>query len=311
MKKMSALEAPVRSQLDGRSDSTLKTLLVPSAQKSKSKYHLIGSCDDRGVARNGGRRGTRFAPQAIEWAFSIMQNNQVRPLGEVSLENLAPKASFEVDQKSWSEYWCEHFGQFFKSASVHIGGGHDHIYPLIQGLDQALTQKGDERAISILNLDAHLDTRTDSCVHSGTPLRQIANNCSRRVHIIQWGIHDSANSKSTCTPLPAPHHTTIISLEETKKIVDQVAHILELIKDDHLIISLDSDAIDGASMRAVSAVNARGLPSEEVFALVIGLAHRANVFGIYEYNPIFEDLSNYGARMLAKLVLSYFEHASV
>ena len=51
---------------------------------------------------------------------------------------------------------------------IHLGGGHDHIYPLLR----ALSAQNDR--ITVINIDAHLDTRTDDLPHSGTPFRQFA-----------------------------------------------------------------------------------------------------------------------------------------
>lgn len=305
MKKTAPLDSQIRDQLKDRKNSTLAPLLKKDLENATA--YFMCSPDDRGVMRNGGRKGARFAPEAITCAFSLMQNHSDIDFKALCLIELKARADFEVDQKNdaltWNNYWKKNLG----NPTIHLGGGHDHIYPLLAGLDQALCKNSDKRGVCVLNLDAHLDTRTDKLSHSGTPFRNAARSFSRPLHMIQWGIHRSANSMSTTAALPAPHKTTLIKLEETLALSNPLQKILELKGEDHLIISLDADVLDGSFMRAVSAVNARGLSSEHVFELIQGLAHDSLALGIYEYNPIFDDLSNYGARMLGKLALSYLE----
>lgn len=307
MKKTPPLAAHLKEQLQNRSLSTLATVMKPQTQITKNGRYLIGSSDDRGVMRNGGRKGARFAPQAILRAFSIMQKNQSPDLEVISYSARENGENFEADQLRWSKEWAQHFTQASDACTIHLGGGHDHIYPLLKGLDDSLTERGDSTPMVVINFDAHLDTRIDSHPHSGTPFRQAAKELSRPLHLIQWGIHASANSVATCEALPSPHRTTLVSYEEVHKIEDPAQYLLNLVGSDHLVLSLDADALDGSVMRAVSAVNARGLKSDHLFDCVESLAAKAKVLGIYEYNPIFDDLSNYGARLLAKLCLSFFE----
>lgn len=310
MKKTLPLAAHLKEQLQNRSLSTLATVMKSQTQVTKNGCYLIGSSDDRGVMRNGGRKGARFAPQAIMRAFSIMQKNQSPELGQIYSSARELTSDFEADQLRWSQEWAQYFTQASTASTIHLGGGHDHIFPLLMGLDQSLKQSGDSKALVVVNFDAHLDTRTDLYAHSGTPFRQAAKELSRPLHLIQWGIHASANSLSTCEALNSPHRTTLVSYEEVQKISNPAEHLLNLVGSDHLVLSLDADAIDGAIMRAVSAVNARGLKSDHIFECIESLARKAKAFGIYEYNPIFDDLSNYGARLLAKLCLSFFEARS-
>lgn len=308
MKKLSPLTAVIKDQLSTRSETTLKKLFEQEGGRSL----FVESPDDWGVARNGGRRGARFAPQAILSALKSFQNNSSSELGALKRHTLEstfmrPQLSFEELQSTHTKIWQTLFSETAPTRYIHLGGGHDHIYPLLAGYDLYLNSQGDKRGLTILNLDAHLDTRVDHSPHSGTPFRQFAQETKRQVHMIQWGIHFSANSKSTCEPLPKPHRTTLVGLEETKRIESAAKYVRQLAADDHLIISLDADAIDGSELAAVSAVNPRGLRAEDVFTLVGELSRDAQIFGIYEYNPVFDDLSNYGARMLAKLILTYLE----
>lgn len=309
MKKQKPLEQSIKDQLATRSETTLRTLLGSEGAQT----YFVTSPDDLGVARNGGKKGARFAPQAILASLLSYQNNLKREIGGIKIQELenSTKQSglgFVELQRLHAKKWEEIFGHMNSTMNfIHLGGGHDHIYPLLSGFNSHLERTKDKRGIAILNLDAHLDTRTDKAPHSGTPFRQFAQECKRPIHMIQWGIHHSANSKATCQALPSPHKTSLITLEETQKIENAGDYIRNLAADNHLIVSLDADAIDGSELGAVSAVNPRGLRSTQVFDLVSDLSRDAQVFGIYEYNPIYDDLSNYGARMLAKLALTFME----
>ena len=310
MKKTLPLAAHLKEQLQNRSLSTLTTVMKPQTQGTNDARSFITSSDDRGVMRNGGRKGARFAPQAIMRAFSLMQKNQSPDLGQISYSARELTGDFEADQLRWTQEWAQHFSQESAISTIHLGGGHDHIYPMLIGLDQSLKQSGDSKPMVVVNFDAHLDTRTDLYAHSGTPFRQVAKELSRPLHLIQWGIHASANSLSTCEALNSPHRTSLVTYEDVHKIINPAQHLIKLVGSDHLILSLDADALDGSIMRAVSAVNARGLKSDHLFDCIESLAPQAKALGIYEYNPIFDDLSNHGARLLAKICLSFWEKQS-
>jgi formiminoglutamase len=68
--------------------------------------------------------------------------------------------------------------------------------------------------------------------------------------------------------------------------------------------SLDSDAIDAGVMEGVSAVNHKGLPLQFVDELLTYCLDvlKTKHFGIYEYNPVFDNLSQKGARALSSLI---------
>ena len=58
-------------------------------------------------------------------------------------------------------------------------------------------------------------------------------------------------------------------------------------------------------MEAVSAVNPEGLPMQrvrDIFAFYQDLPQQKKIYGIYEYNPVFDNLSCKGARTLAALI---------
>src|SRR5690606_26545708 len=138
---------------------------------------------------------------------------------------------------------------------AHLGGGHDHIYPLLQALSH-------HKRIIVLNIDAHADTRLDSSPHSGTPFRQFASIYAGDFHLYQLGLHAWANSESTLSDLPKGKEYIFWSDDLGKEGV--IAGIFENLRKDIdentvVVFSLDADALSGYEIPGVSAVNGKGL----------------------------------------------------
>lgn len=266
---------------------------------------IIESGDDLGVVRNLGRKGSRYAPRVI-----------LNHLKKFSLPAKNPKILTYQAQSSLDDFNARqnenaklitHALEKHPNKVVHLGGGHDHIYPLLKAIDKKNIK------INILNIDAHLDTRVDPIAHSGTPFRQFLNEAKSNFKIFQTGIHEFANSKSTKSDLgPNISVQTFKDLSGethffTKK-SQSISHFIHQ-ECDYLIISLDADAIDASAMEAVSAVNPAGIPVSfvnQILSEIKGTTAKT-VFGIYEYNPLFDNLSSKGAKTLSYLINNYLE----
>ncbi len=271
----------------------------------KTQLKILTASSDIGVVRNGGRRGSNFGPQAI-------------------LSNLLKLASHQTENKfSIHEVGTSGFEQeaeinnilpFIKTgeAILNLGGGHDHIFPFLCALNKSY------KKITVINIDAHLDTRQDKTYHSGTPFRQFSEIMDGEFHLVQFGIHDFANPDSNFLPLKNGK-MDIVSFQEIKNNTSNFSlssiPILNKIlqnnySDDHAIIfSLDCDAIDSGVMEGVSAVNHHGLPLyivEEILEYLTS-TFRIKFFGIYEYNPIYDNLSEKGSKAIANLIYKLIE----
>ena len=108
----------------------------------------------------------------------------------------------------------------------------------------------------------------------------------------------------------------IIYTGELNKITDPIELVdrifescpFEIAKETNLFISIDSDAISSSVMEAVSAVNHDGINPKHLLDWVNMLKEfpcKTQVLGIYEYNPVFENLSQKGARYLAGLIYTF------
>lgn len=256
---------------------------------------FIKCSSDTGVRLNLGRAGARFSPNAIIEVFKKMSHHNLKSKFtqiEVS-DSLLEKSNFKKSQIKES-------GKIFDLIQkevrfIHLGGGHDHIFPLLKALDD----KYDE-LFYIVNLDAHLDTRIDNIHHSGTPFRDFDRISSKKHKLIQYGIHNYSNSDSTFSKL---ENLDQVSYEKGNK--DFYDEISKIPKESFVLLSLDADAIDSSQMQAVSAVNHNGIKLEEIRNIIKLFKKHKLILGIYEYNPIYDDLSQKGAKNLSSLIYEF------
>jgi formiminoglutamase len=293
--------------LENRSSERLEKLFFndPSAL---SLADIFFHQSDIGVIRNGGRNGARFAPKAI---YSILKK-----LAWHGPWNHKITTHFFSDQKFEKENFIDAQSKEFEKISEHlnksplsiqIGGGHDHIYPFLR----AISRK--HKKIICFNIDAHCDTRTDKEPHSGTPFRQFTDLQSTEFELHQIGIHSYSNSVTTMSPLSnakVDFHFSPIEMNLNQKIES----ILKSIDDDVAVVfSLDLDALEAGIMEGVSAVNHQGITSrevQEILQTVLNSKKGKKYFGFYEYNPLYDNLSQKGARFVASLIFKILESNS-
>ena len=110
-----------------------------------------------------------------------------------------PKSIYDFKVKALDESVIN-FASFKGKKIFHLGGGHDHIYPLLMSLEKTQNYKH----LKVLNLDAHLDTRTDEFAHSGTPFRQFAEATKVIVEVQTISPFETSNAKQAkCNALVA------------------------------------------------------------------------------------------------------------
>lgn|GEM_PF-492536 len=306
---------PSMDDLLANSETTKKTT------QTNNDIPILLSNDDEGVVRNNGRRGSAFGPEAIlnnlktfitpENFNSCLKSTSISPVKQVS-------QSYDQRQwiscLEWQKLWQSLGGEgIFKSQNpgkliIHLAAGHDHIYPLlwsIHPLSKNFKSSGPLK-LDIVNLDAHTDTRTDSWSHSGTPFRQWNKFLEQakppiQCRLLQYGIHRYANPQDNYSQLEKTSFQ-VIHNQETQLFPHAIKN--HFLNSDIAILSLDADAISGHEMTAVSAVNPHGLARESVVKAVMDFmtsAAKIKIFGIYEYNPVFEKLGGPDLRFLASL----------
>ena len=270
-----------------------------SQDASTAKALFLMSSSDWGVCRNGGRRGSRFAPEAISNVLKKMTAvSEPSPLYFREVSYSDEEEDFVRAQEKSARCIKETWSRFPGDKIFHIGGGHDHIFPLLMSLR-------DEKAIHVVNIDAHLDTRAEPLFHSGTPFRQFADLYRGHFRLTQMGIQTFSNNFSSYENLSA--EMVIFSPDEILNNREMLEEKIAFSRDELTLLSLDCDALNAESMEAVSAVNPAGLPLEcvrEIFHYYGKIEQEKKIYGIYEYNPLFDNLSQKGARALASLIYS-------
>lgn len=288
------------AHLEKRSQDQIISRWHTTDDKKDVDVLIFTTEDDLGVSLNGGRPGARWASEAI---LNVL-NKMVAPEKPLLLkrENLTSDCQkLEDKQNEYSKAIQTKIEVWNPKLVIHLGGGHDHIYPLLMALKK--------EELLVVNIDPHLDTRVDPIAHSGTPFRQFSKE-KTKWKLIQWGTHQYANA-------PANYH----NLENVMQIIDdrsisrdnERSHAIirhEIASwSGQPILSLDADALSASVMTGVSAVNPLGLSAEEVarvFETYATTTRGRGIIGIYEYNPLFDDLSQKGARYLSQLLWNVF-----
>lgn len=286
-------------KMENRDQFRIKSLFTNDNTPKIAKFFT--SSNDLGVIRNGGRNGARFAPKAILFEFKKLNFPQSwSQFNFQQFEVCTNTTDFNHMQSDSKVTIKDNIDE--KSKLIHLGGGHDHIYPFVSALIKKFNKK-----IKIINIDAHLDTRTDSAFHSGTPFRQLDSEFSNQIELYQIGIHPFANVESNYREMKCKH--IIREVNDINEIRYDLTKFLQEDASDYItVISLDCDALCASQMEAVSAVNHHGIKYEQLFELssiIYNLSTGPCHLGIYEYNPIYENLSNKGARLLAAYLYNY------
>ncbi|HXH30515.1 MAG TPA: arginase family protein [Bacteriovoracaceae bacterium] len=258
------------------------------------------------MIRNSGRNGARFAPASLLATFKrLTQTSSFKDqlLLEIEVASVEEEErNFHQAQEQESQRIRSILREHPAARIVHIGGGHDHIYPLL------LAYAGTYKEILVINIDAHADTRTDESFHSGTPFRQFADGFKGRFELFQVGLNRFANSSTTLEPLTRGEHRILWRKEMSAARLDAFFEEMKksVMTETLVVFSLDADAIDAAHVPGVSAVNPEGLSMAEVQDLwkrylELGFKHPP-VMGVYELNPVYDTLAGLSMRTIAGVV---------
>lgn len=298
--------------LENASTRDSERVIMNRTKPSEADILFFKSSSDIGTIRNYGRRGAGFAPEAILNVVKKLASHNEQTWSDIEV------AKPELEEEDFSHAQSEYaitlstaLESYTKAQKfIYLGGGHDHVYPLLKALNTK------SKKIKVINIDAHLDTRIDEFYNSGTPFRQFANEFDGKFELIQLGIHDFANSKTTMNELGKAKEV-VATYDDLKHLTQNFVNNRKLfermIPYDHealYLFSLDADALDAGIMEGVSAVNHRGLPYHFIEELLTYAQDvlRVKHYGFYEYNPIYDNLSQKGARAIASLIYKIMDH---
>jgi formiminoglutamase len=301
---------PSLTQSQKRFQESVGALFSAPMKTSKNTCLFLKSSTDVGVIRNGGRNGARFAPQSFISTFKKFAQNQT--LAELSFIDIEVSShddemkDFYTSQLNESERIQAAIKNHPGTRIVHLGGGHDHVYPLLKATSAAF------KKVVVINIDAHADTRTDDSFHSGTPFRQFSKEFAGDFELFQIGLHPFANSFSTLTQLEKGKMEVLWMNEfnETTLTAFFKKIELEVTNETLVVFSIDADALNGSEVPGVSAVNPAGLSRAQLLQVwekyqELKKSHLP-VIGIYELNPVYDSLASLSMRTMASFVFETF-----
>jgi formiminoglutamase len=272
---------------------------------------LLGFACDAGVARNHGRTGAREGPQALRAMLANMPA-LAGPLGDAGDVVCMP-----VDDNDGLEAAQQELAQSVAAllAASHrpivLGGGHEMAFGTFCGLAQSLTGADKPPRIGILNLDAHFDLRLAARANSGTPFRQIADECCARGWAFNYcclGVSRFANTQALFDRAAALGVRTLLDEQMTSNdgaaIVATLSGFLERV--DHLYFTICLDVLPAALAPGVSAPAARGVALDVIEPIIdlVAASGKLRVADIAELNPthdIDQRTARVGARLVARL----------
>ena len=283
----------IKESFKERSQSKISKILDGNEGESL----LLTSSSDIGVIRNSGRQGARLGARALKNELAKLEApinfNQKIKLVEVADQQLEIN-DFDKAQRQEAELIKKQLNQKYRKV-IHLGGGHDHIYPLLMAMEEY-------KNILILNIDAHLDTRVDDWAHSGTPFRQFSDQTTSEFNLLQLGVHSETNNSKNYTKLNNGHMKPLpfTKQEHLENILQEISEI----NHDCLVLSIDCDGIDSNDVEAVSAPAYCGTPFHLVEELILKLKDdpTPQFLGVYEFNPTFDSVSGKSAKKVSWLI---------
>ncbi|HZW21932.1 formimidoylglutamase [Noviherbaspirillum sp.] len=279
---------------------------------------LVGFACDAGVARNQGRTGAEGGPAALRAMLANMPVRRCKSIadaGDISCDPSDNGDGLEEAQDELSAAVAVVLAS--GKLAIALGGGHEIAFGSFGGLARHLAGNATKPRIGILNLDAHFDLRMDARASSGTPFRQIAEECQARGWAFNYcclGVSAFANTEALFQRADALGVTWrldedmgVMQLDETLATVSSF-----LAGVDHLYLTVCLDVLPAAVAPGVSAPAARGVPLDVIEPIVDAAAAsgKLRLADVAELNPG-RDIDNRTARVAARLVARIAERAAV
>jgi formiminoglutamase len=186
-----------------------------------------------------------------------------------------------------------------------LGGGHETAFGTFLGIKQSDWGSSN---IGIVNIDAHFDLRNATQGTSGTPFAQMADWCRRSDQPFRYfciGISEPANTAALFERARSLGVQWRVDTELMPPLLDKTLADLQAFAEscDQIYISVDLDVLPAATMPAVSAPAAHGVPLHIVEALIAAVlrGNHAVAIDIVELNPTL-DSDGRGAQVAARLI---------
>lgn len=317
-------QAPDMTRWQGRIDDAEGALgrrwhqvVRPLEQAADDGVALIGFACDAGVARNHGRTGAQDGPAALRAALGNMPVRRctaIADAGDVVCTATGDDDGLESTQQALSQAVADLLGRGL--LPIAMGGGHEIAFGSFGGLAQHLAAREQTPRIGIVNLDAHFDLRMAQRASSGTPFRQIAEDCATRgwpFHYCCLGVSEFANTQALFERARALGVRWMRDEDMHIARLDHVRTMLDgfLAEVDHVYFTVCLDVLPAAVAPGVSAPAARGVPLDVVEPIIdlVAASGKLRVADIAELNPRL-DIDQRTARVAARLLARIAERAT-
>lgn len=279
---------------------------------------LIGFACDAGVARNHGRTGAESGPAALRAMLANMPVRRCKSIadaGDIACEPAGGNDGLEQAQEALSAVVADVLASGM--LPIALGGGHEIAFGSFGGLARHLAPREKKPRIGIINLDAHFDLRMDERATSGTPFRQIAEDCQARGWDFNYcclGVSVFSNTEALFRRAEAlgvrwrlDEDMGIMQLDKT---LASVSSFLDGV--DHVYLTTCLDVLPAAVAPGVSAPAARGVPLDVIEPVIdtVAASGKLRLADVAELNPA-RDIDNRTACVAARLVARIAERAAI
>lgn len=265
---------------------TIQQASVFAPEKYPNHIALMGFMCDKGVELNKGRVGAATAPNIIRQGMANFADHEAtKPL--VDLGNVIFQGdSLPAVQAAFAEHItaCHQNGL----PTLVFGGGHETAYAHAKGLYDAYPNA----RIGIINFDAHLDVRKANTASSGTPFKQLAEECqnsNRPFNYLCVGVSRASNTKAL---LDTANELNVKIIWDTECTEGNIANLNNQVNAflanlDVVYLTIDLDALPFAEMFAVSAPSTLGVRTQIylILAETIISSNKLKAVDLVEYNP--------------------------
>jgi formiminoglutamase len=278
---------------------------------------LIGFACDAGVARNNGRTGARQGPAALRAVLGNMPVRRCHLIADAG--DIVPVGDGDDDglECAQGELAATVAGVLSRGKlPIAMGGGHEIAFGSFSGLARHLETKEQAPRIGVINLDAHFDLRMADRASSGTPFRQIAEDCQARgwpFHYCVLGISEFANTQALFERARALGVRWMLDEEMHVAALDKIRATLAgfMAQVDHVYFTVCLDVLPATVAPGVSAPAPRGVPLEVVEPVIdmIAGSGKLRVADFAELNPGF-DVDQHTARVAGRLLARVVENSN-
>lgn len=262
---------------------------------------LIGFACDAGVTRNQGRPGAAEGPQALRRALRNLPLHDCTNLADagdiVCIDDALEAAQSELAAATAGQLDAGRF-------PLVLGGGHEVAFGSFSALARHLAARETSPRIGVVNFDAHFDLRRDERATSGTPFRQIAEDCAARGWPFSYACLGVSRYANTQALFERARRLNVLWREDIQCAAPETAAALAgfIAGVDHVYLTVCLDVLPAAVVPGVSAPAARGVELAVLEPLVdaVCASGKVRLADLAELNPRL-DLDGRSAAVAARL----------